>query len=429
MTTARQQGMACVNRKTNHAMQEEEYPMENLEEKAVVQIDAEGAVKKCAKGLTGGECGYKAGAKVCGKCGAMAVEVKKTMPEDEEETVPMDEEEDAMEKESSQMQQMYEDDGKRRMAARKRRMASMNVKSAEWDDDSYVCGFERKMLAGNAEPCAACPGGCAPEQGLPTLLEIEGLAEMEIDGGKTLDSGYSDAADLFLVDVQRKDGRVAEVTFDGTTGECLGWQLLDDSLLSEKSAFDPVELVSIDQAVEIASKTISGDVVNVDADNFDGFDAYAIEIDGIDGKSYDVFVSLDGNVLGYDEYEGKSEEEAETELKRAYSEEARTGMAEEGIAMEDGSFPIKTVADLKNAIRAYGRAKNKEKAKAHIIKRARALMEEGLIPEAWMADLGKSLDTEIEMELKVDTDPEFIANLMEFELLATEEEMNSSDSE
>ncbi len=409
--------------------------MENLDEKAVVQIDADGAVKKCAKNA-GAECGYKAGAKVCGKCGAMAVQVKGPGMDYEDEDMPT--EEDAAPEEGDKpaqgemgeepMEGMQEDEIKRRMAARKRRMESMNVKSAEWDDFSYVCGFERKMLSGTSEPCAACPGGCAPEQGLPTLIEVEGLAEMEI-GGKALDSGYSDVADLFLVDVERKDGRIAEVTFDGTTGECLGWQLLDDNLLGEKSAFEPVELVSIEDAVGIASKTIFGDVVNIDADNFDGFDAYAVEIDGIDGKSYDVFVSLDGKVLGYDEYEGKSEEEAEMELKREYSEEARADMATEGIAMEDGSFPIKTVADLKNAIRAYGRAKDKEKAKRHIVKRAQALMEEGLIPEEWMGDLGKSLETDIEVEVKTEDDPEFLANLMEFQILSTEEEIKSFEQD
>jgi hypothetical protein len=416
-------------------MQDQEQSMENLDEKAVVQIDADGAVKKCAKNA-GAECGYKAGAKVCGKCGAMAVQVKGPGMDYEDEDMPT--EEDAAPEEGDKpaqgemgeepMEGMQEDEIKRRMAARKRRMESMNVKSAEWDDFSYVCGFERKMLSGTSEPCAACPGGCAPEQGLPTLIEVEGLAEMEI-GGKALDSGYSDVADLFLVDVERKDGRIAEVTFDGTTGECLGWQLLDDNLLGEKSAFEPVELVSIEDAVGIASKTIFGDVVNIDADNFDGFDAYAVEIDGIDGKSYDVFVSLDGKVLGYDEYEGKSEEEAEMELKREYSEEARADMATEGIAMEDGSFPIKTVADLKNAIRAYGRAKDKEKAKRHIVKRAQALMEEGLIPEEWMGDLGKSLETDIEVEVKTEDDPEFLANLMEFQILSTEEEIKSFEQD
>jgi len=117
------------------------------------------------------------------------------------------------------------------------------------------------------------------------------------------------------------------------------------------------------------------------------------------------------------------------ELKREYSEEARTDMATEGIAMEDGSFPIKTVADLKNAIRAYGRAKDKEKAKRHIVKRAQALMEQGLIPEEWMSDLGKSLETDIEVEVKTEDDPEFLASLMEFEILSTEEEIKSFEQD
>jgi phytoene/squalene synthetase len=97
--------------------------------------------------------------------------------------------------------------------------------------------------------------------------------------------------------------------------------------------------------------------------------------------------------------------------------------------MEDGSFPIETVADLKNAIRAYGRAKDKEKAKAHIIKRARALMEEGAIPEEWLKDLGKSLEEDLDVEVKTEDDPEFLANLMEFELLSTEEEIKSLEED
>ena len=68
----------------------------SYDEKAVVKIDAEGGVVKCAKGATGSDCGYKPGAKVCGKCGAMAVEVKMVpvdaMDEDMEEDVMDDEE-------------------------------------------------------------------------------------------------------------------------------------------------------------------------------------------------------------------------------------------------------------------------------------------------------------------------------------------------
>ena len=47
------------------------------------------------------------------------------------------------------------------------------------------------------------------------------------------------------------------------------------------------------------------------------------------------------------------------------------------------SFPIKTVGDLKNAIQAFGRAKDKEAAKRHIIRQAMALGHPELIPDGW----------------------------------------------
>ena len=52
-------------------------------------------------------------------------------------------------------------------------------------------------------------------------------------------------------------------------------------------------------------------------------------------------------------------------------------------AMDDGSFPIKTKKDLENAVQSYGRAKDKDKAKAHIIARAKALDAEDMLPDDW----------------------------------------------
>ena len=43
---------------------------------AGVSIDTEGNVLKCAKGLGTADCGYSAGAPVCGKCGALPIEMK-----------------------------------------------------------------------------------------------------------------------------------------------------------------------------------------------------------------------------------------------------------------------------------------------------------------------------------------------------------------
>jgi 8-oxo-dGTP pyrophosphatase MutT (NUDIX family) len=68
---------------------------------------------------------------------------------------------------------------------------------------------------------------------------------------------------------------------------------------------------------------------------------------------------------------------------RDVSSKERDRLADEGKAMDDGSFPIANEEDLKNAIQAIGRAKDPEKAKAHIKKRAKALGKESLIPDEW----------------------------------------------
>lgn len=75
-----------------------------------------------------------------------------------------------------------------------------------------------------------------------------------------------------------------------------------------------------------------------------------------------------------------------------FTKEQRKKLAEKKEAMSDGSFPIRNVADLRNAIQAYGRAKNKDKAKAWIKKRAKALQAESYLPEEWMADTAAQSD-------------------------------------
>lgn len=66
-----------------------------------------------------------------------------------------------------------------------------------------------------------------------------------------------------------------------------------------------------------------------------------------------------------------------------FTEGERSDMADEGSARPDGSFPIESVADLHNAIRAYGRAKDPAAAKQHIKKRASELGAESALPDAW----------------------------------------------
>jgi hypothetical protein len=69
--------------------------------------------------------------------------------------------------------------------------------------------------------------------------------------------------------------------------------------------------------------------------------------------------------------------------KKDFSEEKRKELADKGHALPDGSFPIENVNDLHNAIQSIGRAKNASEAKAHIIRRAKALGASDKLPEDW----------------------------------------------
>ena len=78
------------------------------------------------------------------------------------------------------------------------------------------------------------------------------------------------------------------------------------------------------------------------------------------------------------------------EVSENYDTEQRKEMAAKGFALADGSFPIANLEDLKNAIQAYGRAKDQAKTAKFIVKRAKALGAEDLVPDT--DDFQKSLD-------------------------------------
>jgi hypothetical protein len=77
---------------------------------------------------------------------------------------------------------------------------------------------------------------------------------------------------------------------------------------------------------------------------------------------------------------------------RTFSTKERKVAAKKGQAQPGGSFPIKNQQDLKNAIQAYGRSKNKAATKRHIIKRARALGLTKLLPKGWGTDKAGASD-------------------------------------
>lgn len=80
---------------------------------------------------------------------------------------------------------------------------------------------------------------------------------------------------------------------------------------------------------------------------------------------------------------------AVAKLAAAYSPEKRDSLQKKGQAFKNGngesSYPIPDVAHLKAAIQGFGRAKpeDKDRLKRYIIKRAKALGAEDLIPDGW----------------------------------------------
>jgi hypothetical protein len=415
----------CLSRAMHYKENEE---MGDIQEKAVLKVTEDGGVVSCAKNLSAGECGFKAGAKVCAACGAAPVMQKANMMPDDED-IDEDEMEDVVEQAQTRrrpapsapmaggddMEGMPEEEEeeeedmkmmgmmKPKRRSRQRALSSMGVKSESVEDidNVFICQLERKVLSGENSICANCEGGCVPENGMPGLIDVEGMA-LDMFGGKVLWSGYVSDDDVFVIDLLAKDGRAVELIAEGETGEIVNIHRLSQGLFDSpfgQKALDPnfqVEFIDIKQAEKVAVKALedhvgtTGRVLQADSEIFEGHDAYVFEIEASNKKQYDMYVGLDGTVLGYDELDATEVEEIEAEaaeiaLKRAYSDEMRDEMAKEGMALPDGSYPIRDEEDLKNAIQAFGRAKDKEKAQAHIMKRAKALGKEDLIPENWIS--------------------------------------------
>ncbi len=76
--------------------------------------------------------------------------------------------------------------------------------------------------------------------------------------------------------------------------------------------------------------------------------------------------------------------------KREFSAEEREKYAEAGVAMPDGSYPIKSAEDVENAVRDYNRSGQKPDVKAHIIARAKAIGAESALPDDWTKKADKS---------------------------------------
>lgn len=92
------------------------------------------------------------------------------------------------------------------------------------------------------------------------------------------------------------------------------------------------------------------------------------------------WVRNDDGSITIGEADGHTHEVIETS-KRKFTAKEREKLAEQGKALPDGSFPITSKADLKNAIQAFGRTAKKTAVARHIARRARALGATNMLPE------------------------------------------------
>jgi len=143
-----------------------------------------------------------------------------------------------------------------------------------------------------------------------------------------------------------------------------------------------------------------------------GYETKDADFENVEGKSIrnlKEIVMREGSLVIF-----PANDEAElVGVKADFSAEDRRRLAAEGVAMPDGSFPIRNRTDLENAIHDIGRANDPDAARAHIRKRAHALGAEDLLPDDW-----KALDEDLDHALAVVEDFLVKANLEGFETKA-----------
>jgi len=351
------------------------------DKRPVAKINADGDLVQCAKSTDNEGCGFKPGAKVCGKCGALAVQAKA----DEEP-----EEKGAFNQGMSYVDfPMDEDFKKRRKKRHAKRMQSMGMKEDDAADDVFLCASSRQIKSASTGPCSDCPGGCFSDGAMPDLLEIEAMTE-DVLGLKIHASGYGAEACQFVVQGHRKSDNQSIEVYWTDDGELDGWFRIPESELITKGASIPIEEAAV-KALDAMKEHLgheSLEIVSHGTGELDGRETTVVEVKDGQGQSYDVHVFPSGDVGAIDEIITKSdeaahEEDREIDEKRMFTSEQRSDMAEEGEALPDGSYPIDNEEDLKNAIQAFGRAKDPKAAKAHIIMRARALGKMDMLPEDW----------------------------------------------
>ena len=121
----------CLSRAMQYKEPEVAEDNENL-----VKVDSSGGAITCAKDYSTGDCGYTAGSKVCGKCGALAVELKESPMEDTivtDET--LDDEDEVLIKALEEKANMLDEVSDAEAEKRRMEKDTRDVSDVELEDD------------------------------------------------------------------------------------------------------------------------------------------------------------------------------------------------------------------------------------------------------------------------------------------------------
>lgn len=213
------------------------------------------------------------------------------------------------------------------------------------------------------------------------------LGKADAPGGEVVDGSI---CEISVVDRPCNPNTLFEIAKADGAGDL---EVVEDALLVEKTdaeAFGiPADVYdALPDAVRSAltSLAAAGAAVSTDTVKAD-----ATVAPGAVVSSPSFLLKLDGLPVDEDMIRGLVDARVSEQLgaldKADLSAAGRRKAAAAGAAMPDGSYPIKTKADLRKAIKAVGRGgADHDKIRKHIIKRAKALGLEAMVPGNWQAD-------------------------------------------
>jgi hypothetical protein len=213
------------------------------------------------------------------------------------------------------------------------------------------------------------------------------LGKADAPGGEVVDGSI---CEISVVDRPCNPNTLFEIAKADAAGSL---EVVEDAGVVEKSdaeAFGiPAELYErLPDVVRTAltSLAAAGASVSAEAVKADGAEETSVVV-----PSPSVLLKLDGLPVTEDMIRGLVDARVSEQLgsldKADLSAAGRRKAAASGAAMPDGSYPIKTKADLRKAIRAVGRGgADHDKIRKHIVTRAKALGLEAMVPSNWNAD-------------------------------------------